>query len=96
MFVNFANNAHCVSSFAVEWNGGESDRTKEIGEGETATIDLSKYVLADGTPCWARAYIVLGPNHDSGDNFDKQDTGTAYYELKGSAAFPRFAFHGIH
>ncbi|MDX6696963.1 MAG: hypothetical protein QOE65_360 [Solirubrobacteraceae bacterium] len=99
MYVNFKNSAHCVSSFALEWNGGETDRTKEVKEGDTATIDLSNYAkLADGTSCWARAYVVAGTNHDSEDNFnyDLHSQLTAYYELVGSAAHPRFKFNGIH
>jgi hypothetical protein len=97
MYVNFANNGHVVSSFAVEWNGGETDRTKEISEGQTASIDLSRYaaVLPNGTSCWARAYPVAAPNHDSGDNFNVQSGGTAYYELRGSAVRLYFEYHGI-
>lgn len=97
MYVNFKNSGEFVSSFAVEWDGGESDRTKEVAKGQTATIDLSKYTLADETSCWARAYIVAGPNHDSEDNFnyDKESGLTAYYELYGSAVRPRFRFNGI-
>ncbi len=97
MYVRFANQGEFVTSFAVVWPGGGTDRTKVIPKYEETTIDLSIYKLPDGTGCWARAYITLGPNHDSEDGFtyNEQSQQTALYELYGTVFAPRFQYNGL-
>jgi hypothetical protein len=92
MRVRFTNQGEFVTSFAVEWNGGETDRTPEQAGGTTATIDLDKYQIAPGTSCWARAYIVAGVNHDSQDNFNYNPGPQAipHYTIYGGASTPHF------
>jgi hypothetical protein len=97
MWAHFTNNSQTVSSFAVEWNGGQTNRTGQISETESASLDLSAYaaILPLGTSCWARAYPVLAPNHDSRDNFNVQTSGTASYEMVGGPGDLEFRYHGI-
>jgi hypothetical protein len=92
MVVRFTNEL-MASAFAVEWDGGETDRTPVEGPGGTAEMDLDKYTIPPGTSCWARAYVVAGPNHDSGDNFNYAPGPgpVPHYLLGGSEGSPSFS-----
>lgn len=73
MWVRFCNAGSYDASYSVQWDGGETDRTRVVqesgpGPDMTASIDLSAYANV-GSSCWARAYIVGGKNHDSESNF---------------------------
>ncbi len=93
MWVQFNNQAAVESSFSVQWNGGESGRTKTLGEGQSDTIDLSTSagIPTDPQGCWVRAYPAMMGNHDSGENFtyDPNDSGGVTYDLFGDA------IHGV-
>ena len=78
MKVTFINNAAADSSFAVEWNGGESGRTVVLAANGSATIDMGNTSAPSGTSCWARAYVQGGPNHDSGQNFNVGSDDVTY------------------
>jgi hypothetical protein len=95
MIVEFSNQCFdTLSSFAVEWDGGETARTEIIGN-TTATIDLSTYNIPDGKSCWARAYVQLGPNHDSGSNFTYHPNGNSVtYTLTGTVDSTSFSCDG--
>ena len=85
MIVNFTNDAMVQSSFSIQWNGGETDRTAVTSKGDTGSIDTSLYNIPNNASCWARAYVIAGPNHDSGGNFTFQPDGaTVTYILTGN------------
>jgi hypothetical protein len=92
MTVLFNNNGGFDTSFSVQWNGGQTDRTPVITAGTSTTIDMSKYNVPNGASCWARAYIVAGPNHDSGDNFNYNPNGSQVtYSIDGATVNPSFS-----
>jgi len=89
--VCFHNTAGFNCTFNVQWNGGESPRTSETSNGETACMDISTLSIPDGTSCWARAFIDAGPNHDSGGNFNYSvNGGSATYSISGATIDPSF------
>jgi hypothetical protein len=95
MTVLFNNNGGFVTSFSVQWSGGGSDRTPEVGINASTTIDLNKYNLAPGTGCWAEAYIEAGPNHQSGQGFNYQPDGNQVsYSIDGATIDPSFSCVG--
>lgn len=95
MLVKFIQNGGFVSDFSIQWNGGESGRTGFLSEGQSATVDTENLKIPDGESCWARAYIVAGPNHDSGDNFTfHEGAGNVTYTLAGSTSNPSFSCFG--
>ena len=98
MQIVFQNHSGADSSFAVEWNGGQTGRTPVISAGQSTTLDMSSdsYSTPDGTSCWARAYVQAGPNHDSGDNFTYRtnSTGVVVYTLTGGVDNPSFSMTG--
>jgi hypothetical protein len=78
MWVRFQNAGTYEASYAVDWVGGQTDRTRVVPRGlpgsyHTASIDLSAYANV-GSPCRAIAYIVAGPNWPSGATFVYPDT----------------------
>ena len=78
MKVTFVNSAAADSSFSVQWNGGESNRTPVLMSGQNAYIDMANTSAPEGTSCWARAYVQGGPNHDSGSNFNVGSSNVTY------------------
>ena len=76
--VTFINTCGANSSFAVEWDGGESQRTAVLQIDQQASIDTSNTNAPAGVSCWARAYVQGGPNHDSGDNFNNGGPNVTY------------------
>lgn len=70
-WVRIQNGGAYEASYSIQWNGGETDRTRVVpsqapgGSMMTASIDLGAYANV-GSPCWARMYVVAGPNKDSG------------------------------
>jgi hypothetical protein len=93
MTVYFHNNGAFSCSFAVRWNGGESNRTGPINGGDSAQIDLYPNNPPVGTSCWAIAYINGGPDHASGDNFGAGNSNVTY-NISGSASNPSFSCEG--
>ena len=91
MIVTFVNDCdYAVSSFSVQWNGGESDRTRLLTpNGDSAFIDMSQTKAPTGESCWARAYVQMGPNHDSSQNFTVGDPDVTY-TLTGTVDKPSF------
>ncbi len=45
----------------------------------------------NGTSCWVRAYIHMGPNHDSGANFLFYPASTVRYRIGGTTIKPSFS-----
>ncbi|HEX8075287.1 MAG TPA: VCBS repeat-containing protein [Thermoleophilaceae bacterium] len=96
MRVKFVNKFSGLCRFSVQWNGGQTDKTRllrafnagqqhEVGiPPDTEEIDLSSYGIPTGQSCWARAYAVTV--HDSGSNFnyDPRSTQTPCYTLSDS------------
>ncbi|RON06247.1 hypothetical protein [Pseudomonas brassicacearum] len=91
--VEFHNRAGFASSFSVQWDGGETNRTNVITAGGVEKINLRTCGVPEGTSCWARAYVQGGPNHDSGDNFDYRegDSSIASYSITGTTLNPSFS-----
>jgi hypothetical protein len=89
--VHFFNNGGFVCNFSVQWDGGESLRTPELSNQQSAEIDLTTLTnLKPNTVCWVRAYIVAGVNHDSGRNFTYDSNTTVEYTLSGTTINPSF------
>ena len=88
--VTFINSCAADSSFAVEWEGGESGRTSVLMAGQSTSVDTSKTTAPAGISCWARAYLQGGGNHDSGDNFNNGDPNVTY-DLTGTLFNPSFS-----
>lgn len=91
--VTFHNGGAFSTSFSVQWNGGQTGRTGVIASGDTITVDLTAIRIPANESCWARAYIIGGPNHDSGDNFNysASDGSTAIYTITGGTLTPSFS-----
>lgn len=95
MTINFENHAEVVTSFSIQWNGGETGRTGEVSAGMSSSIDTSSFNIPDGASCWARAFIEAGPNHDSGDNFTfHAEADEVTYKLWGGTYNPSFTCSG--
>ena len=95
MQVQFYNEGYFVCSFSIQWNGGQSERTNEVEQGDNATIDTTNLGIPDGTSCWARAYIVDGSNHDSSENFTfHADAPEVQYTITGTTSDPSFSCSG--
>jgi hypothetical protein len=90
--VLFINSGAFICAFSVQWDGGESQRTPELQNGQSFTLDLTKNKIPENKSCWARAYIVAGPNHDSGRNFNYvgKNRNTIEYTITGSVFKPSF------
>ncbi|UOQ73037.1 hypothetical protein [Hymenobacter cellulosilyticus] len=95
MIVVFVNNCVADSSFSIQWNGGQSNRTAVIQYGQSVSIDTSTVNIPNGTSCWARAYVQTGPNHDSSDNFTFP-TNEVTYTLTGGVDDPEFSCSGCN
>ncbi len=91
--VAFHNGGAFSTSFSVQWNGGQTGRTNVVASGDTINLDLTAIAIPENTSCWARAYIIGGPNHDSGDNFNysSTDDSTAIYTITGGTLNPSFS-----
>ena len=83
-----------VTQFSIVWDGGETDRSDKLALGESVTIDLKPYhkQVHRGMSCCARAYIVDGPNHNSGRNFtfDVTQEEPVEYTITGTIFDPSF------
>ncbi len=89
--VIFHNKGGFDCQFSVQWDGGQTGRTDTMSSGQTTTIDLTRYVIPSGQSCWARCYVMGGPNHDSGRNFNYVSTaGTVEYTITGGVDNPSF------
>ncbi|MEO6215414.1 MAG: hypothetical protein ABIO86_05250 [Sphingomonas sp.] len=91
--VQFTNHGEFVCRFNIQWDGGETDRTDELSAGQSVFVDLQPYhkQIHRGTSCYARAFIVLGPNHDSGRNFTYGPADEPVeYTISGTTFSPRF------
>lgn len=91
--VIFYNNGGFECNFSVQWDGGETNRTSETYNLQSATIDLNQVTnIPEGASCCARAYIAAGVNHNSGRNFtySKSSTDTVEYTITGTTLNPSF------
>jgi hypothetical protein len=98
MIVHFNNDGSFECCFSVQWDGGQTDRTSEVGMGNSGggvDVDLSNAGIPDGTNCWARAYIIDGPNHDSADSFTYHANGNEVtYTISRTTFNPSFSCDG--
>ena len=99
MTVHFNNNGAFECQFSVQWDGGETSRSSMVGMGNpNGGTDISMPGNGnppDGTSCFARAYIVDGPNHDSRDAFIYHaDAATVTYSVSGTTYTSSFDCDG--
>lgn len=80
------NAAGFVQEFRAVWNGGESDLSGRYPNPQSASIDLNKYNIPDGTEVWVRVHAILGKTKDASDHvrFVRNSPATATYRTTGA------------
>ena len=79
------------TAFSVRWSGGASEVSQRVsGNYGTIKIKLTPQMLTPGTPCWVRAHIQGGPDHNSGRNFDYRPGSFVEYTVRGTTLNPSF------